>query len=444
MKAIRLRHRGFIALSLGLQIVLVLTLAGCMAPIYVQQAQQLAQTFSTGRLNRPAESIPALSTEAPTFVSPTNRLLVQGADGNIYTIDPDGNNALALTNDATAERLYTQPTWSPLGEEIAWSRIDVVGDRPRATVVTSLYDGSATNGLEVAYPPFYLYWSPTGEQLAYLSTWVDAGQQSMALRLVDLSGENYEATTLALGAPFYFSWSPDGTQMITHIGSDRLELQPLDADASSVDALPGLFPAPQWLGDGESVVYAILDEDGEKQQLIRSNLVDEKQLKVVDFEGRISFTANPVGNQLAYVLTSPFAQMSALGTLYVADLETGGIREVSDGQVVGFFWSPDGSKLAYMQLEEVEKELGIRWYVWDGKQRTQYEFFMPTSTFLNSYLPYFDQYSRSMTLWSPDSSAFTYAGMHSDRIAGVWVQEVKEGARPFYVANGVHASWSPR
>ena len=34
---------------------------------------------------------------------------------------------------------------------------------------------------------------------------------------------------------------------------------------------------------------------------------------------------------------------------------------------------------------------------------------MPTETFVTQYLPFWAQYTRNLTQWSPDSSAFAYA-----------------------------------
>ena len=63
---------------------------------------------------------------------------------------------------------------------------------------------------------------------------------------------------------------------------------------------------------------------------------------------------------------------------------------------------------------------------------------------LLEYLRFFDQYAQSMTLWAPDSSAFTYAGVSESGEDGIWVQSLAEGAAAVRVAPGVMATWSPR
>lgn len=41
-----------------------------------------------------------------------NRLLVQGIDGNIYTINPDGTDRLALTEDASSSATHLVIFWA--------------------------------------------------------------------------------------------------------------------------------------------------------------------------------------------------------------------------------------------------------------------------------------------------------------------------------------------
>ena len=66
----------------------------------------------------------------------------------------------------------------------------------------------------VPFPPFYFSWSPTGEQLAYLSNWMRPGALSMALRVVEVGEPSGTARTVAEGQPFYFSWAPDGQRLL--------------------------------------------------------------------------------------------------------------------------------------------------------------------------------------------------------------------------------------
>ena len=145
--------------------------SGCSAESLATQYEQLALQAT--------ETSVAGATSA-------NRLLVQGTDGNIYTMKPTGRERIALTEDAGGGRQYVQPTWSPRGDAIAWTSIESDGSSTRSALITSRADGSGRSELTVPFPPFYIYWSPQGERLAYLSNWSRATEPSMALRIVDL------------------------------------------------------------------------------------------------------------------------------------------------------------------------------------------------------------------------------------------------------------------
>ena len=49
-----------------------------------------------------------------------------------------------------------------------------------------------------------------------------------------------------------------------------------------------------------------------------------------------------------------------------------------------------------------------------------------------------------MTLWSPDGSAFVYAGQQVESgESGIWIQPATIGSSPARMADGVVAFWSP-
>ena len=409
----------FIALTAA-----VLVIAGCSAEAVRSQANRLV---AQARLASEAGAVPE---------SPANRVLIAGADGNLFLAAPDGSERFALTTDASNGRRYVQPTWAPDGQRIAWARLD----GQRSFLETSRFDGSERTELAVPFLPFYIYWSPTSDRLAYLSNWMSLDQPSMALRLFDVV--EGAAKTLAEGAPFYFSWAPDGQRLLTHIGNERVEVQSIDGAQESLLISGGVFPAPQWAPDGERLVYATADTGS--QRLIVTDTSGQELTELTDYPGRISFSLSGDGSRLAYVVTERESTSSTFGPLYVVDVESRRTRELTDNPVLAFYWSPAGDKLAYLGLEFVQGRLGLRWYVWDGRQSTPYAAYFPSRTFLDSYLPFFDQYAQSHRVWSPDGDAFVFTGTLEDGRSGVWVQSVVEGSAPVLVGSGVFAAWSPR
>lgn len=403
---------------------ILLVTAGCSAEAVRNQANRLV---AQARLASEAGAIPD---------SPANRVLIAGADGNLFLAAPDGSERFALTTDASNSRRYVQPTWAPDGERIAWARLDGA----RSFLETSRFDGSERSELAVPFPPFYIYWSPTSDRLAYLSNWMSLDQPSMALRLFDVA--QGAVTTLAEGQPFYFSWAPDGQRLLTHIGNERVEVQSIDGAQESLLISGGVFPAPQWAPDGERLVYATADTGS--QRLIVADTAGQELAEVTDYPGRISFSLSGDSSRLAYVVTDRDSTSSTLGPLYVVDVDSRRTREITGNPVLAFYWSPSGDKLAYLGLEFVEGRLGLRWYVWDGQQSTPYAAYFPSRIYLDSYLPFFDQYAQSHRIWSPDGDAFVFTGTLPDGRSGVWVQALAADSEPLLVGPGVFATWSPQ
>jgi TolB protein len=416
---------------LALMLCAALILAGC-------DSAEMARQFDAYRVQAQQSAVAA---------EPGNRLLVQGLDGNIYTMRPDGSQVIALTREASATRQFMQPTWSPMGDEIVYTDILVQEGALENSVVIAMHDGSERTEYAAPYAPFYYSWSPDGQRLAYLSNWMTLNEPSIALRLLDRASDApEEIRTLAEGQPLYFSWSPDGLEMITHIDGERIEVQHVDGNRRAVlspDVIPSpAFPAPQWSDDGSRLLYAITSPTG--HQLVAANAGGEIVQEITDFEEQISFGLSPDGERVAYVLTPNDVAFAGFGPLYVTELETNRTRELSAAPVMAFFWSPDGQKLAYLAVEQRGETIRLRWLVWDGSRSTPYAWVLPTRIFLERYLTFFDQYARSMSIWSPDSSAFVYAATDEANRTGIWVQRLEEGAEAHYVARGVFASWSPR
>jgi hypothetical protein len=72
----------------------------------------------------------------------SGRIVVSGADGNLYTTDQSGGDVVALTTDASdtaggSRIVYALPTWSPTDSRIAYARYSLEGafstSAPRAT-----------------------------------------------------------------------------------------------------------------------------------------------------------------------------------------------------------------------------------------------------------------------------------------------------------------------
>jgi len=389
------------------------------------------------------------TSRASTTIDPqlasSNRLLVHGRDGNLFTINPDSTAPFALTTDAGRNRTYTQATWSSSGERIGWVGLAQTADGLQSTLTTSRADGTERTQTETLFAPFYLYWSPDDSKLAYLSNWVEGQEQTIALRVADVAGASDEIATISTGQPLYFSWSPSSEQLITHAANQQVALITVaSGDTVVLDDTAANFAAPQWSTIANQLLFVTADED--VPQLVLTDANGENAQYVTNFSQNdaISFSLNPPGTHLAYIETSAQIGFNAFGPLLLYDLAEKQFRQISDGPVIAFFWSPDGEALFFLSAEADNDNAWLRVNVWDGDGVQQYDRFIPSAVFLGDYLRFSDQYMQSVRFWSPDSSAIVYAGQRADGEAGVWVQAVTGDSPAQRVTDGVFATWSPR
>lgn len=364
-----------------------------------------------------------------------DRLVVLDGPG-VFVMAGDGTDRVELT---AGEGMFAQqPTWSPDGSRVAWVEIANSG----STLVTTLVDGNDPTRASVDFAPFYLSWDPTSSLVAFLGS----GSAGIEMGIVDVAGGGADAEILDAGEPYYFSWAPEGDRMLVHVGVDRLEQLDVAGAGTALGDAPGFFQAPQWSADGDSVLYVAQGSNG--QHLVVSNPDGSDRREVLDFDGFLSFGLSPDGTRIAYrafgeapdaiaagLSAAPRAGNGELGVIEVGSEDP---NVISDKTALAFFWSPQGDRLLFLTSEDG----GFNWNVWDGSAVTTFDPFTPSGMFGRNYLPFFDQYSQSMTLWAPDGNAFTYAGMANGE-EGIWVQDLDRGD-PVLVGEGQFASWSPR
>ncbi|MDQ4074912.1 MAG: hypothetical protein M3220_01560 [Chloroflexota bacterium] len=388
-------------------------------------------------------------------VTGTGRIALVGEDGNIWTVSPDGKDLVAITDDASrSTQIYRYPTWSPDGRMLAFVELpqDAVPIPSDSALHLLATESGERQRIPTDFPPFYLYWSPTSEMLAFLSNWTTGG---LALRMVDVAGDAHEVITIARGNPFYFSWNPDGAKMLAHIGGEELVLLDQDGHREPLDVEPGLFQAPHWSEDGERLAF-VTEAEGTEDTLVVADASGENVAEVSSARGLFTFNWSPDNRRLAYSFTLQRIGLAGFGPLWVRDLEANRAWELSKMPVVAFFWSPDGKKVAFLRPElrrrdqrppqasppKQESRLWFRWHIWNGERTYPLARFSPTRSFLLDYLRYFDQYAQSVSLWSPDSQTLLYAGTGEDGRRGIWTLPVEESSTPQRIARGVLATWS--
>lgn len=386
----------------------------------------------------PTRELPSVDLASPPITpeaeaSGSGRLVVIDDLGNLLTLAPDGSDGVLLDEAVPGQRGVRQPTWSPDGRRLAWVRVEAGTNGGSAALVTAATDGTQATETSTPVAPFYLSWDPTSSRIAYLGT---ASPEVIQLGVVHVDAD--EVVPLDSGRPLYLSWNPEGSQLLVHVGTDRLERLELDGTLTTVHPRPGTFNTPVWTTDGRSFVYA--SGAGDRQRLVVHDLERDRGRALVRFEGSIVFVVSPDGRRIAFQVVR---SQSDVGPLSVVDRETGEVERVADEVAPAFFWSPTGDRLLYLGIEPAPGRVWFRWSVWNGTSSFTTPRFVPTDTFGRDYLQFFEQFSQSLRLWSPDGSAFTYAGAAETGEQGVWVQEAAPDTPPVRVSDGVFAAWSP-
>lgn len=398
------------------------------------------------------------------------RLAVVGADHNLYAIDPISGDQTALTDDATINPsgesvVYGAPTWAPRTGQLAFTRTRITATG--AHLVDLMVSSGQPGGSMVAFSdasrtPFYIYWSPDGEALSFLASASDGSLGTYLWR----TGSGSEL--LDRGQPYYWIWSPDGAYLLAHVGGSeadnpdgaRLSLfqgQPLKAKDLSL--APADFQAPDVSPDGKHVLVASRLSNG-SPALEMWDVEGGGEHLLAALNGPVGFGWSPAGDSIAYITLPGTSQetFGSLGWIDVSNPESPREIEGVASHVAGFFWSPLGDRLAYLVPELVTPgsqqqvanrrqsgQLVLNLFVAGANSRTATKVasFTPTEDFL-SVMPFFDQYERSTTIWSPDGKRLVFTSSAQSGPPGVFVVEADGRSSPRRVADGSLAVWSWR
>ena len=413
-----------------------------------------------------------------------NRIAYIDTEGQLVTSNPDGSGRSLLTTGAVARAggilaqpqrrnmLYSWPVWSPDGSRIAVSLLS--GETPSDAEISlhSLESSTGVGGAAFVNPapltiaegtPHYVQWSPDGQKLGVTA----ATPEGLTLFVVDAtpapqSGSPNEPLAVQQGGPLYFDWSPDSAALAVHSHEEVLVIRPdYAAQQFSVQPLARSrsFRTPAWSPDGTRLAWSAPGGDAEALWVGRPDQPDEAALRLAEVEGSCAFLWSADGAAIA-VADRQIAGSPAYRRLRLLASDGSAERTVKeDDWVLGFFWEPNGDRLAWVALNPEERTMEWRLAAGLADDSTGdppdaalggFRFSPSGETFL--MLAFFDQYARSHSPWAPDGSGLVVAGTQqylSERRNGssgggsrVYVVETGEGGELRDIANGSMAVWS--
>ena len=425
-----------------------------------------------------------------------DRIVYISTGGDLFTIKADGTDPQQLTgnNQLSAEsaeaqspearqisaaflgqtlnfsQFYAWPTWSPDGSKLAVSRVQIRSER-EATVSIQIID--AINGrADTVYTnevpaliadgvPHYLYWAPDGQSLGFIAS----TPRGLTLYVAPILS-NEEPVAVETGAPLYFSWAKNSREILLHSGRE-IKLVPSSAAGGSPVTVgsddgfrvPAYSPANP--PDGQRLAYATHNDEGGLIMVAISGVLEQDQpmLEVGPFS---AFLWSPDGSRLA-VADRLDAGGPAFHRLRVVSIK--GTREgtgeetqvnpqvetIATEDLLAFYWSPDGQRLAWVALEPEQRLFQWRVSGRDGADPKDLFRFQPSGEFF-TLLSYFDQYAYSHFPWSTDSSQLVVAGSpeqaferrngHTPTGSRIFVLDAAGGNPPLEIAAGTLAFWS--
>lgn len=439
------------SVALFAAITLVLTGAACTAAAE-NTATPLPTSTAIAAGPTPTATASPTPTPSPTPTQPP-RIAYVSEDGDILSVHLDGTHETPLTDQAERgeDSRYTWPTWAPEGDRVAFSSVELQDNGVEMALHVVNEDGtdlrevyrspiSRTFSFVAPNAPHYAYWSPNGEQIAFLAAGDRSGR--LTLMLADAQGDE-DAQEVFKAVPLYFTWAESGTAILMHTDAD---IRAVDTDLPLRPALVGPpsidYRTPAWSPDGRRSAYVGPTDNG--AALFVAPIGQTPDQGLLPVSNVAAFTWAPSGDNIAVAMSEP-GELAYSG-IDIVDTVEGFSRNLVSEPVLAFYWSPNGRQLAYVTRGEQERTMNIYVVNVAGGLPFLLATFTPSAD-LVIHFSFFDQYGLSHSLWSPDSEHMVITGALADQPQDeprVFVLDSQGREPPREIATGSLAFFAPR
>jgi Tol biopolymer transport system component len=398
------------------------------------------------------------------LLGPEDRIVVQTRDQGLSVLTFAGQVFVEADGPAT------QPVFSPDGSALAWTSLNPTRTAGSVVFADVAEDGSIGDQTRVETPvvSFYTSWAPgSSDRLAVLGN----SRGGVGVAIVEVSGES--TAVVDAGVPYYYVWNRAGDGLIGHVGNQLRSFDLSSGTGRNLFDVNNSFRTPAVLGD-ESAAYVGVENSlpfpggnaVAKVEAGDSGELGDGRVSVIGrYDGSGTLALSPDSTKVAVVVegTLETTQIFSASThaagfvpsvgldrgLHIIDVATDEVTTIVSEPVRVAYWSPDSELIVSLTYESLGD--GVPWSRWTvhdaaGREISRTPRFALSREFGDVYLPFFDQYAQSVTLWSPDSTRFVFPGMSVDETTGIWLHHVPdrggEGTTQ-WIADGVVAFWSP-
>ena len=208
--------------------------------------------------------------------------------------------------------------------------------------------------------------SPDGRFLACFEYKRDLEQSQLTLRPRDGKSPAVHVPEVSVGAEAVclLVWSPDGTRLL--VGEDRSPMRGkriyrfrvCDVRSKKLAELKlpeGHWPTG-WSKDGKRLLSSLYEGAASRIAWVNADGSGEPEFLSPEDEIAVHPRLSPTGGKVLYKTLPGIDEDGGKPQLYVLDLTTKKRQVVNDpGEVNGYCWSPDGTRLAYTWQRSLKK-----------------------------------------------------------------------------------------